>query len=140
MKKYILKSTIIALSLVTIVACKKEKEHEEEHEDEHTVTPATINVTTLNNGDTIQAAAMMHISGTITAANEMHGYQLIIHNHATMTDVHTVENHDHTSTYSFDEHWTNNVTDTSMMMLKITAVLDHDGNETQKVINFVCLP
>lgn len=140
MKKYIFKTAILALALVTIASCKKKDDDITDEEETHVSTPATINVTTLNDGDTIQSGAMLHISGTITAASEMHGYQLIIHNHATMTDVYTTESTAHTASYSFDDHWTNNVTDTSMMMLKITAVLDHDGNQTQKVINFVCLP
>lgn len=140
MKKIFFNTAIIAFTVITVVACKKHKE--DDHTDDHGTTPvtATISVTTLNEGDTIQSGEMMHISGTITSNAEMHGYQLLIHNHNTMTDVHTTEAHEHAATYSFDEHWTNNVSDTSNMMLKITAVKDHDGNQEIKTINFVCLP
>lgn len=139
MKKFSYTLTILSLAIITITACKKDKHTDDDHQHGENGTPV-ISVTTINEGDTIQPNFMVHISGTIVSTSEMHGYNVKLHNHATMTDVlnETVEGHE--SSYNFDEHWTNNVTDTSNMVLTISAVIDHDGNLGTKTINFVCLP
>lgn len=139
MKTQFFKTAVIALATITVIACKKHKE--DDHTDDHGTTPtATISITSLNEGDTIQPGATLHINGTIASSTEMHGYQVLIHNHATMTDVFTKDAHEHATSYTVHEHWTNNVTDTSALQLKITGVIDHSGNKVIKTINFVCLP
>lgn len=140
MKTQFFKTAVIALATITVIACKKHKE--DDHTDDHGTTPvtATISITSLNEGDTIQSGETLHINGTISASAEMHGYQVLVHNHTTMTDVFSTDAHTHATSYNIHEHWTNNVSDTSNMMLKITAMKDHDGNQEIKTINFVCLP
>jgi hypothetical protein len=46
----------------------------------------------------------------------------------------------HSASYSIDETWTNNVSDTATVQLKIVVEKDHDGNLETKTINVVCLP
>jgi len=141
MKKIIYRTSIIAFAAITVVACKKHKNDDHSDDHDHGTTPtATISITSLNEGDTIQPGTTLHINGTIASSAEMHGYQVIIHNHTTMMDVFTKDAHEHATSYSVHEHWTNNVADTSLMHLKVTGVIDHSGNKVIKTINFVCLP
>lgn len=138
MKKYILNIAYLSMITLTLVSCKKEKEHEnEEHEEAVT---AVIDITSFNDGDTIQSGATFHMMGTITGTGEMHGYSVVLHNHATMQDVFTKEVHDHASIYNVHEHWGNNVADTSTVMFTISAILDHEGNKKTTVKHVVCLP
>lgn len=139
MKKYILNFVYISIIAVTAVACKKEEETHDE--DEHTeVGTPLITITSFNDGDTIQPGAEFHMSGTIVSTSEMHGYEIILHNHATMQDVFNVSEHSHATSYSVHEHWTNNVADTSTVMFTLNAVKDHSGGITTKTLHVVCLP
>ncbi len=138
MNKFILNTVSISLISLSIVSCKKDKEHEEEHHDEPVT--AVIDINSFNDGDTIASGATFHMSGTITGTSEMHGYTIVLHNHATMQDVFNVQNHDHSSVYTIHEHWVNNVADTSTVMFTLTTALDHNGGTMSTVKHVVCLP
>lgn len=139
MKKIILNIAYLSMISLTLVSCKKDKPNDDDnhHEDE---VSAVINMSSFNDGDTIASGATFHMSGTITGTAEMHGYEIILHNHTTMQDVFTVNNHDHAATYNVHEHWDNNVADTSTIMFTLNTILDHAGNKATKVIHVVCLP
>lgn len=139
MKKYILNFVYVSLIAVTAVACKKEEETTEDEAHAEAANPV-ITITSFNDGDTIQPGAEFHMSGTIASTSEMHGYEIILHNHATMQDVFTVSEHSHATSYNVHEHWTNNVADTSTVMFTLNAVKDHDGGIATKVMHVVCLP
>jgi hypothetical protein len=47
---------------------------------------------------------------------------------------------DHAETYSFHEHWINNVTDTTNVKILVEVEINHNGGKTSKEINVVCLP
>lgn len=138
MKSYTLNSILFIALTLTISSCKKENEHDDHSHD--TTATTVITVSSLNENDTIQSGEEVHFNGSITSTVEMHGYQLVVKNITTGLDVFTTDEHSHALTYNIHDHWTNNVSDTSEMDLKITVVNDHDGNLTTKTIRFVCLP
>jgi hypothetical protein len=127
MKKYIAFG-IIAL---TIFSCKKEEEAE---------VTATITISAPAANDTIPFGQAVHLTGTVTGSAEMHGYTVTFTNLTTGNPVFSKVYDLHSASYSIDETWTNNVSDTSTVQLKIVIEKDHDGNLETKTINVVCLP
>ncbi len=127
MKKYIAFG-IIAL---TIFSCKKEEEAE---------VTATITISTPAANDTIPFGQAVHLTGTVTGSAEMHGYTVTFTNLTSGNPVFSKVYDLHSASYSIDETWTNNVSDTSTVQLKIVVEKDHDGNLETKTINVVCLP
>jgi hypothetical protein len=119
-------------SLSLIVSCKKKIE-------EAPVT-ANISISSISENDTILPSDALHLSGTITGSAEMHGYTVTFTNLTTGNPVFSKVYDLHSASYSIDETWTNNVSDTSTVQLKIVVEKDHDGNLETKTINVVCLP
>lgn len=140
MKKYILNIAYFTIISLTFIACKKDDDNNNNNDDHSEVGDPIISITSFNDGDTIQPAATFLMTGTVTYTSEMHGYEIVLHNHKTMQDVFTKSEHDHETSYSFNESWTNNVTDTSTVMFTLKAVKDHDGSITTKTMHVICLP
>lgn len=122
----------IIVALLVIVSCKKK-------EVEAPVT-ASISISSIAENDTVQPNATVHLTGTITGSDEMHGYTVTFTNLATGNPVFSKVYDVHSTNYSIDETWTNNVSDTATVQLKIVVEKDHDGNLETKTINVVCLP
>ena len=91
MKTYSLKSILFVALTLTIVACKKDEKHDD-HSHSNSAEPV-ITVSSLNENDTIQLGEELHINGTVTSTQEMHGYQVVVHNHTTEADVFTTDAH-----------------------------------------------
>jgi hypothetical protein len=115
-----------------LFSCKKK-------EEEAPVT-ATISITSISANDTIQHAQAVHLVGTVTGSAEMHGYTVTFTNLTSGNPVYSQVYDVHSANYAIDETWTNNVTDTSNVQLKIAVEKDHEGNIETKTINIVCLP
>ena len=132
MKKF--KSSIFilsALSLFVVVSC---------HKDEHEEVSATISFIEPNVTDTLAFNEELHAEGTIVGSAELHGYTLSMTNITTNEELLSATASNHASSYSFHEHWVNNVSDTSIIRIKVSVVLDHEGNTTTKTIDAVALP
>jgi hypothetical protein len=113
-----------------LLSCKKH----------HGATSANITFIEPTAGDTLQFGEELHIEGTIQGDGELHGYSLSLINSTTGQTLLSNSTHDHAETFSFHEHWSNNLTDTSNVKIIVVADLDHDGGKTSKEINVVCLP
>lgn len=129
---------LFSAAVISLAAsCKKE---DTQPEDNTTTTSSPeISISNPSEGDTVQAGTL-HITGSISYTSEMHGYQVKLTNLNTSSDVLTSEEHSHGSSYTIDEAWTTNVSDTSNMQLTITAVKNHEGATVNKTVQFVCLP
>jgi hypothetical protein len=134
MKSFAKVSLFVLLAFSVIIAVSSCK-------DDPVVATATINITSLAAGATIEQGDTVHIAGTITTDGELHGYEIYLRNKTAGTDVFTVDEHVHGTTLTFDEHWVNNVTAHSEMELEVVAVLSHEGDVTvSKKVNFHCHP
>jgi hypothetical protein len=92
------------------------------------------------NNDTIAFNEEVHFEGTVSGSAEMHGYTVTFTNGTTSSVLYTKSYDIHANSYNFHEHWINNVTDTTIVKLKIDVTKDHDGNHEVKEVNVVCLP
>jgi hypothetical protein len=122
-------SVIICLAVI-LFSCKKH----------NGATSAIITFIEPTEGDILQFGEELHIEGTIQGDGELHGYSLSLINSTTGQTLLSNSTHDHAETFSFHEHWSNNLTDTSNVKIIVVADLDHDGGKTSKEINVVCLP
>jgi hypothetical protein len=124
-----LKFVFISLT-VLLISCHKH----------NNATTATINFLEPTAGDTLQFGEELHAEGTIKCDGELHGYSLNIINQTTSATLLSKSASDHAETYSFHEHWINNVTDTTNVKILVEVEINHDGVKTSKEINVVCLP
>jgi hypothetical protein len=124
-----LKFVFISLT-VLLISCHKH----------NNATTATINFLEPTAGDTLQFGEELHAEGTIKGDGELHGYSLNIINQTTSATLLSKSASDHAETYSFHEHWINNVTDTTNVKILVEVEINHDGVKTSKEINVVCLP
>ena len=114
---------------IGLTACHK-------HED----VTATINLMEPMENDTLAFGTELHMHGTIVGTGELHGYSLSLKNVSTNAILFSASNTAHQETYAFDEHWVNNVTDTTLVQVYGDVELGHDGNKQNKLVNIVCLP
>lgn len=120
-------------SLFLLGACSKEE-----------TTPkleATIHITSPSPGQVFEKGDTIHIEADIEAKQELHGWELVIRKKADNSVVYTTDKHTHGTTLHIHDHWVNDVTQHSDMVLEITAALDHSGDnlKTEKV-DFHCHP
>ena len=128
---------IISISSI-IVSCKKD---EEAPADEHThAATATITITNPVEGATYEAGDVVPVDVSISGSAELHGYQVLLINTTADDTLINAEVHDHATTYTYTNTWTNDVTAHSDMICKVKAYIDHDGNTTEKSVAFHCHP
>lgn len=128
MKTYL----ILALLVSIAVSCKK-------HEEGAEVT-ATITIASPTANDTIAFGQAVHLQGTINGSAEMHGYIVTFTNQTTGNPIYSQVYDSHSSVYTINDSWTNNVSDTTTVKLFIDVEKDHDGNKETKELFVVCLP
>ena len=103
-------------------------------------TSATIDIMEPIANDTIAYNDTVHFEGSIIGDGKMYGYKLIFANAFTGDEYQAMSSEDKAKSYVFDEHLHNQFTDTTMLTLKVEAILDHNGFKTDKYINVLCLP
>lgn len=138
MKNFPIKSLFAAFVIICsflTVACKDDHDHEEDPQPTATITftsPSTNSA--FNGGQTITVA------GKIEAAQQIHGYKIIIRNLTTNSETVIKDAHDHNTAVDFTADWTNNVTTHSDMEAEVVVTLDHDGHTASQKVSFHCMP
>ena len=128
---------LFSLSIL-VVSCKKD---EEAPADEHSHgASATITIYDPIADSTYEMGQSVDITVEIEGTAELHGYQILLINTTSGDTVKNVELHDHATIYSYGGNWINDVTAHSDMTCKVKAIVDHDGNATEKSVNFHCHP
>lgn len=124
---------ILVLSLA-FTACKKDDD------DDHTPVSATIVIEEPTLNDTVALGEELHMEGTITGTADLHGYVISAIKASNQAVLYTQSYDNHASSYNFHEHWVNDVTDTTIVTVRVDVTKDHDGNHEIKEVNVVCLP
>ena len=114
------KILFISLILSAFVACKKKEEE---------ATPvATISIATPTENQIFNAGDTLHVTGTVSADGEMHGYSVKIQNLKSGEIVLNQDYDIHQASFVLNESWINTVADTTQVKITVDAVLDHEGN------------
>lgn len=128
MKKLILITSLFGV-IVMLNSC---------HKNEASKADITIYEPSAN--DTVAFNDSVHFEGSILGDGELHGYTLSYTNSTTGASLFSVTSETHATSYAFHEHWLNNLTDTTIVNVKVEVELDHEGHKTSKNVNVVCLP
>jgi len=125
-------SILVIIFSVSIYGCNKESKE----------APAENIVITFSeptSGDTIASYNSLHSEGTISSDGDMKGYS-IVYVDASTNDVLFESTYDtEAEAYNFHEHWLNNVSTTTQVIVRVIAKKDHDGNTETKELTVTCL-
>src|SRR5688500_18339229 len=139
MKLFNIKSSLFFLLLFlgfAIVSCDDDSEANVEP-----TKTAIITVTSPAENGMVTANDSATVSGTIEAAENLHGYTISIRRKADHTEIFRKESHAHKPTLTFSFKWlVENVTKHTELELEIITALDHDGNTASKKVNFHAMP
>jgi hypothetical protein len=92
----------------------------------------TISLSNPAENQEFQNGAPVSISGTITWNQAVHGYTLELINTSNQDSVLFLsEVHTHDNAVPFDGSWVNDLQDTSAVLLRVTAIGDHQGTITE---------
>jgi len=114
-----------------LVSCQQEEVQEEKNSAVITITDPIVDGH-IHHNDTLK------IRGTIVSTMDMHGYNASIRRTDNWTEVFYFDDHYHGQNKNLNIDWPCNVNENVQLELKMTAVLDHDGNATFKKIKFFC--
>jgi hypothetical protein len=89
---------------------------------------------TYHMGDTIQ------INADVTYPTELHGYEVKITDTVTGFIVYDDAVHVHDDHFSIQDKWVNTATQPQNLKLQLIALLDHNGDDATKNLNFYYKP
>ena len=90
--------------------------------------------------DTVFFSNQVHAEGTIVGDKSMEGYTLSLINESNGTVLYTNTYNVQSDSYNFHEHWTNNLSDTTLVKIRVEVTKDKNGNKATKETHVVCLP
>lgn len=121
-----MKHFILLIFLSSLFSCEKEIINDNNTaQDEFAI---TINLTSPAENSSFEPSTVVSIIGNIHSNQTIHGYSVELINTSNNDSLLFSNNvHSHHSTLSFNSSWTNNLSDTSNVLIRITALGDHEG-------------
>jgi hypothetical protein len=121
-----MKNTLLIILALVLFSCKKDKEHDHHHYDDDI--EITITLTSPQENAVFEVNDPVQVLGSISATGEIHGYIVeLINNTNNDSVLYTKNLHTHGELLNFNELWTNNLSITSDVTVKITAFANHEG-------------
>ena len=121
-----MKHLITLLFISTLFSCEKEVINDTDDSQDHVV--ITINLTTPAENSSFEPSDVVSIAGSINSNQTIHGYSVELINASNNDSVLFANNvHSHDATLNFNYSWTNNLTLNSNVLVRITALGDHEG-------------
>lgn len=124
---------ILSLCVLAFSSCNKD-------EEELGATSVDIVFTEPSVGDTVLSYNQVHAEGTIAGNGPMEGYTVSMINSGNGNVLYTNSYDVQSEGYNFHEHWTNNLSDTTLVTVQVEVTNDKNGNKTTRKIDVVCLP
>lgn len=122
---------LLSLGILALSSCKKEA---------NGATTVEIVFTEPSVNDTVMSFNQVHAEGTIVGDATMEGYTVSLINAGNGNVLYTNTYDVRAESYNFHEHWTNNLTDTTLVHVKVEVTKDKNGNKATNERNVVCLP
>ncbi len=125
---------MIAFSaMVLFTACEKDQLDD--------VSAVNIEIISPKAGQTFSLGDTVRIEADISAAQELHGWKVVISKKADNSVVFSRDRHTHGTSLKVNQTWVNNVSQHSDMILEVTAALDHSGSNLKtETVSFHCHP
>ena len=132
--KSIFATFFIAVCLTTF-SCK-----ENHHEDPHPKNDATITISSPKEHSSVAAQDSVHITGTITATQTLHGYTIFVRRKSDNKELFKKEFHVHSTNITIDQKCllNNPASARQALELEVVTALDHAGNTASKKAEFQC--
>lgn len=119
---------ILALGALTLTACNKDEPGDGHNHDHGGGNPIMFTFNTPNENESFDFNQAVTAEGWITSTSGVHGYIIELLNQSNQDSVlYTHEVHDHGNELQFNDTWTNNLQDTSTVMIRIVAFGDHEA-------------
>ncbi|MDX5346914.1 MAG: hypothetical protein LPJ89_03250 [Hymenobacteraceae bacterium] len=136
-KQFTFSLLALLFSTFLFTSCKDEDDKQEEPQP----AAVTIEIASPTAGASFGLNETVHINAQVTAAKEIHGYEVTIRNKSKNNEVvfHKT-GHDHATSLHIHEHWDNTLADHCDMELEIKVVKDHNGGTETKTVSFHCHP
>ena len=110
-------------------------------EDPAPMNSAVITITSPTENYMGMVTDSVHITGTITGQQTLHGYTLSIRKKADNAKVFYKSIHDHKTAIEINQKWkAAGLEGHTDLVLEIVTTLDHDGNKASKKVNFHLMP
>lgn len=129
-----MKNSIIiltALSIISAASCKKSDSPQPADTATMTISQPLLHAT-YKSGDSV------FIKGNITAAANLHGYNVTILDQA--DTVFAVHNGTHATQLAVNEVWVSNTSDTADLTLIVSSAINHGGDEVKKELSIMVYP
>lgn len=121
-----------ALAALAFVSCDKEDHDHDHHHHGSSTDPITIAFTSPADNQVYEFNDVVSITGTISRASVVHGYTVELINQSDQDAVlYSNDVHSHDSQLQFNDSWTHNLTDTSTILVRVTAFGDHEGTTSE---------
>ncbi len=120
-----------ALAAIVLLGCEKEDV------GGNNVNPTgsdaiTITFNTPNENESFDFNEVVSVTGWVSKASQVHGYTLELINQSNQDSVlYSHDVHDHGAQIEMNDTWTNNLSDTSNVLIRVTAFGDHEGNTSE---------
>lgn len=126
--------SITSIILIGAIACQKEEAVPVQ------LNKVVVDITSPTADQVVHQGEKLNIVATISYITQMHGYIIKIVNEETGELYYETEGHAHGDAISVNEEWTDNIATKEKLQLQLTAIVDHELNETQKNVAFVSQP
>lgn len=103
--------------------------------DETPVQPNKVafNITSPQQGQAFKKGDSILVKADISYVSQLHGYSVKITDEQTGAVVYNNEDHAHGDQFSINEYWVDTLDNNNKTLkLEIVAVIDHDGNTSEK--------
>ncbi|MEZ5018394.1 MAG: hypothetical protein R2800_15140 [Flavipsychrobacter sp.] len=127
-------TTIASIFLMGTIACQKKEEVAVQPDK------VVVNITSPKEGQVVRKGETLSIVANIRYITQMHGYIIKIVNQETGKLYYETEGHAHGDIININEQWTDSIATQTPLQLEITAVLDHEQNETHEKLGFISQP
>lgn len=122
---------ILSLGALFLSSCTKEK---------NGATSVDIVFTEPTASDTVLSYNQVHAEGTIVGDGTMEGYTVSLIDAGSGTVLYSNTYDVQAKSYNFHEHWTNNLSDTTQVNVRVVANMDKNGNTSTRELQVLCLP
>ncbi|HMN90220.1 MAG TPA: hypothetical protein PKD70_12540 [Saprospiraceae bacterium] len=124
---------IVFPAMLLFTACEKDQLDD--------TSAVNIEITSPRAGQAFSLGDTVRIEANISAAKELHGWEVVIRKKADNSVVFSRDRHTHGTSLKVNQTWVNNVSRHSDMILEVTAALDHSGsNKKTETVSFHCHP
>jgi hypothetical protein len=129
-----MKNTLfISMMALLIVACNK-KEPGENNPSNIGNESIAITINTPNENESFDFNETVSVEGWVIGTSHVHGYTVELINQSNQDSIlYSHEVHDHGNELQFQETWTNNLSDTSTVLIRVEAFGDHEGGSSETI-------